>query len=140
SMIPVGGYVFSGVKVVRKADNTIELLQKAANKADKAVPGSGPVAGTKKHTVFKQEVKKLDNPLLDTEVTYLNGKIENYGTKGGVRLDVVEYNPDGTIKAVYDLKTGGATLSPQRIDQILTHILGPGIPNPGIPVTMIKPQ
>jgi hypothetical protein len=32
------------------------------------------------------------------------------GTKGGVRLDAVEYNTDRTIKEIYDLKTGKAGL------------------------------
>jgi len=68
------------------------------------------------------------------EVTYKNGQLVPYGTKGGVRLDVVEYNVDGTIKAVYDLKTGKAGLTTSRIQEILNHL-----PN-NAPVYEIRPK
>ena len=58
---------------------------------------------------------------MQAEVTYKNGQLVPHGTKGGVRLDVVEYNVDGTIKAVYDLKTGKAGLTTSRIQEILNH-------------------
>jgi len=83
------------------------------------VPGQGTVPGTLKHSEFAKQVKGLNNPLLQAEVTYKNGQLVPYGTKGGVRLDVVEYNVDGTIKAVYDLKTGKAGLTTSRIQESL---------------------
>jgi hypothetical protein len=55
---------------------------------------------------------------INTEVSYLNGVEVERGTPGSVRLDVVEFGPDGQINAVYDLKTGSATLTLARIQQI----------------------
>lgn len=101
---------------------TEQKLQQLATKADELVPGQGTVSGTLKHTEFANQVKELNNPLLQTEVTYRNGNIVRYGTKGGVRLDVVEYNSDGTIKAVYDLKTGKAGLTDSRIKNIQNNL------------------
>ena len=112
---------------------TRDQLQQLATKANNSVDGSGTVPGTLKHTQFANEIRNLNNPLLRPEVTYKNGKIEPYGTKGGVRLDAVEYNTDGTIKAIYDLKTGKAGLTDKRIQDIQNHL-----PN-SAPVYEIKP-
>jgi len=109
-------------------------LQQFADQANQAVPGQGTVPGTLKHTDFANRVKGLNDPLIQPEVTYKNGQIVPYGTKGGVRLDVVEYNSNGTIKAVYDLKTGKAGLTNSRIQQIQNHL-----PN-NAPVYEIRPQ
>lgn len=51
-----------------------------------------------------------------------SSNVERYGVKGGVRLDIVEFNSDGTIKAVYDFKTGNSGLTRSRIQQILQHL------------------
>jgi hypothetical protein len=114
--------------------NTTQQLQELANKANQAVPGQGTVSGTLKHTEFAKQVKGLNNSLLQPEVTYKNGQIVPYGTKGGVRLDDVEYNANGTIKAVYDLKTGKAGLTNSRIQDIQNHL-----PN-NAPVYEIRPK
>lgn len=90
--------------------------------------------GTLKHSEFAKQVKGLNDPLIQSEVTYKNGQIVPYGTKGGVRLDVVEYNSNGTIKAVYDLKTGKAGLTNGRIQQIQNNL-----PN-NAPVLEIRPK
>lgn len=49
-------------------------------------------------------------------------KVERYEINGGVRLDIVEFNSDGTIKAVYDFKTGNSGLMRSQIQQILQHL------------------
>lgn len=122
------------LKVGKKGTrSTAQQLQEIANKANQTVPGQGTVPGTLKHSEFAKQVKELNNPLLQAEVTYKNGQLVTYGTKGGVRLDVVEYNVDGTIKAVYDLKTGKAGLTNSRIQEILNHL-----PN-NAPVYEIRP-
>jgi hypothetical protein len=78
----------------------------------------------------------LGNANIRTEVSYLNGKEVDYGTPGSVRLDVVEYNANGNITGVYDLKTGSATLTPARIEQIQSNLPGAG---GGVPVTEVRP-
>lgn len=40
-----------------------------------------------------------------------SSKVGKYGIKGGVRLDIVEFSSDGTIKAVYDFKIGNSGLT-----------------------------
>jgi len=65
----------------------------------------------------------LGNPNLATEVSYLNGRVVPRGTAGSVRLDVVE-GPLTAPTAIFDLKTGSATLTPARVQQIQQHIPG----------------
>jgi hypothetical protein len=118
--------------------STAEQLQAAANRAAQNVgPGSGPVYGTTVHTAFRAEVKALGNSKLAAEQSYLNGVNVKYGTPGSVRLDVVE-GPVNNPTAVFDLKTGGAQLTPARIQQIQANL--PKLPNGGnVPVKEIRP-
>ena len=128
-----GGYTTEGA-----GSNTQQQLKQIATKVNQSVSGSGTVSGTLKHTEFAKQVKALSNSglvkksavckhpnefsPLQTEVTFKNGLIVSYRTKGGVRVDVVEFNPNGTIKAVYNLKTGNAELTTQRIQQIQNNL------------------
>jgi hypothetical protein len=43
------------------------------------------------------------------------------GTRGSVRVDAVRGRPERP-KEIWDLKTGGARLTPQRIQQIRRHL------------------
>ncbi|WP_428267757.1 hypothetical protein [Haliangium sp.] len=105
----------------RALASTIDLLTAAAARARKAVgPGRGHVHGTRVHTAFRAEVDALGTNLT-TEVSYLRGRRVTYGKKGSVRLDVVEGPLDAPI-AVFDLKTGGARLTPARIKEIRRHL------------------
>jgi len=104
--------------------STQSTLTSAAQRAHGTVgAGRGPVHGTRVHSAFAAEVNALGNPNLSTEVSYLNGRVVPRGTPGSVRLDVVE-GPLTAPTAVYDLKTGGATLTPARIQQIQQHVPG----------------
>ena len=116
-------------------NTTLEHLQGAATRAAQTVgDGSGSVYGTAVHGAFKAEVQALDNPSLFSEQSYLNGVPVKYGTPGSIRIDVGE----GTVEdptAVYDLKTGGARLSPARIQQIQMHLPS----GTGVPVYEVRP-
>ena len=94
--------------------------------------------GTYVHSAFSDEVLGLNNPNLFSEQSYLNGLPVDYGTPGSIRIDVGE----GTIEnptAAYDLKTGSATLTPARIQQIQSHL--PQLPGGGSPpVYEVRPQ
>lgn len=106
----------------RGAPSTFDVLSSAASRAlAKVGIGKGPVYGTLAHTAFRNEVEALGLKNLSTEVSYLNGKVVSYGTKGSVRLDVVE-GPLLNPTAVFDFKTGGASLSATRIQQIQSHL------------------
>ena len=96
-------------------------LSRCASNANSRVSGRGPVAGTQKHIEFTNEVNNLNNPNLQAEVSYLNGEIVTYGTKGSTRFDVVLYDASGTPIAAWDFKTGSATLSNSRIGQMQTR-------------------
>jgi hypothetical protein len=96
--------------------------------------GKGPVYGTHVHSEFQSEVQALGRSDLATEVSYLNGQVVQGNPKGSVRLDVVE-GPLDAPKAIYDLKTGSAQLTPDRISQIQSH-LPPGFQK--VPVHEIR--
>jgi RHS repeat-associated protein len=119
-----------------KTPSVIEQLQGAANEAVQNVgPGRGPAYGTAVHSEFADLVDGLGSSKLATEVSYKGGVQVPYGTPGSIRVDVVE-GPLNAPTAVYDLKTGSATLSPARVEQIQSHL--PGGSN--VPVQEIRPQ
>jgi hypothetical protein len=106
----------------RNGPTTAERLTAAADRAASTIgQGRGSVYGTIVHKAFSNEVVNLGDSNIASEVSYLNGDPVPYGTPGSVRLDVVEGPPDAPT-AVYDLKTGRATLSPRRTAQIQKHI------------------
>lgn len=110
-------------------------LAAAASRAGNTVgPGSGGAYGTRVHSAFAREVNAFGNANLSTEISYLNGVRVNYGTPGSVRLDVLN-GPFNAPVSIFDLKTGSATLTPARIQQIQSHI--PGGAN--VPVFQVRP-
>ena len=120
--------------VAAEAGTTLDQLSAAANRAAQSVgSGSGPVYGTQVHTAFQAEVEALGQSGLRTEVSYLNGAEVPYGTPGSFRIDVGQYGANGQIQSVFDLKTGSATLTPARIQQIQQAVGSP------VPVTKVRP-
>lgn len=103
------------------AKKALAELSQAAARAYKVVgPGRGAAYGTKIHAEFAKQLSKL-NQKFTPEVSYKNGKQVPYGTKGSVRVDVVEGPLDSPTR-VFDLKTGGARLTDDRIRQIQSHL------------------
>ena len=78
----------SPVTSIGSSANISSQLQSCVDTANSKVSGFGHVAGTKKHAVFTAEVNALQNKTLATEVSYLNGEIVPYGTRGSIRFDV----------------------------------------------------
>jgi len=110
-------------------------LTAAANRAAQSVgPGSGPVYGTQVHATFQAEVEALGQSGLQTEMSYLNGAEVPYGTPGSIRIDVGQYSANGQIQSVFDLKTGSATLTAARIQQIQQAV------GSQVPVIVIRPN
>jgi hypothetical protein len=80
--------------------------------------------GTVVHTKLAEAIGKND-PNFRPEVSFLKtldetGKVPDktsYGTKGSVRIDVLENTNSGRV-CVYDIKTGKSGLSPSRIAEI----------------------
>ena len=111
----VGQAITSSVRAGRQ-------VQQAANIAQRTVgQGRGPVHGTRVHTEFAKQVQRISNRELHPEVAYRNGVRVNRNTPGSIRVDVVRGNPNRP-KEIWDLKTGGARLTPERIQQIRRHL------------------
>jgi hypothetical protein len=131
--IAVGTKGLTALKATGEAASLLKIegkLQSAANKASNIVGnGKGPVHGTKVHTEFS----KINVKGTSSEVSYKNGQVVPYGTKGSVRADKVAGNVNKPA-AVYDLKTGGAKLTPAEIKKYQQNV--PGSP----PVKEIKPN
>lgn len=99
-----------------------KLLTNAATRARERVGnGSGHVYGTQVHSAFRQEVESLNRSDLWSEVSYKNQAVVRYGTKGSVRIDVVLGSPQNPT-ALFDLKTGSASLTQSRINEIRSHL------------------
>ena len=99
-------------------------LQICADAANKAIRGNGHVAGTLKHTDFKTRVDALNNPYIQTEVSYFHKRVIGWGYPGSVRLDVVVYkDKDNTERPIsaWDFKTGNASLTDKRMQQMYVH-------------------
>jgi hypothetical protein len=99
-----------------------ELTAAAQRAANTVGPGSGPAYGTRVHTAFGQEVHALRRGDLRTEVSYLAQREVSYGTRGSVRLDVAQYDKTGQLTAAWDLKTGSASLTVDRITAIQNQL------------------
>jgi hypothetical protein len=96
------------------------------------------VHGTPVQTPFRDRVSSIGRGDLRPEQTYLSGSDARYGTRGAVRIDAGEYDPCGNLIAVYDLKTGSAALTANRIRTIQDNVpLGPN--NLPVPVYEIRP-
>ena len=100
-------------------------LQSFADQANAAVKGTGPVAGTHKHSFFKKMIDALKNDFLKSEQSvFPNGNPANYGQAGSIRFDAALYGSNGRIIAVWDFKTGSAVLIASRI-QMMQNALDP---------------
>lgn len=82
--------------------------------------------GTAAHTELKNLVDAKGLKGVSTEQSYLNGALVKYGTKGSIRADIVLSGSGGPI-SILDLKTGGATLSPNQVGKYIQNV--PGITN-----------
>jgi RHS repeat-associated protein len=117
--------------VVNESITVEEKMQAAATKAAETVgEGSGAVHGTKVHAEFGKLAGEIEGASI--EVSYKNGQVVPYGTKGSVRADAVIGDVNAP-NAVYDLKTGGAKLTPANVAKYNQHV--PGAP----PVYQVKP-
>jgi RHS repeat-associated protein len=113
-------------------ETTMSKLQGAANEASATVgEGSGALHGTKVHSEFNKLASDIEG--VSTEVSYKDGQVVPYGTKGPVRADAIEGNVEAPT-AIYDLKTGNAQLTPANVAKYDQNV--PGTP----PVNQIKPE
>ena len=94
-------------------------LANPSSPLDKIWPFS-VLRGTRIHVQFAFNVKALGGPY-DSEVSYLNGIVVDYGTPGSVRADGI-YGPRAYPKYVVELKSGAAGLTAAEIRNYYTHL------------------
>jgi hypothetical protein len=111
-----------------------ELEELAAVVAETVGEGKGRFYGTEVHSEFKKVIDALEMKDVFTEKSYLAGEAAKYGTKDSIRADLV-VGPLKEPMAVFDLKTGNASLSATRVRQIQSQL--PGGRN--VPVIEIRP-
>ena len=85
-------------------------------------PGKGPQYGTRVHTHVEVEITNSNLKDVRCEVSYKNGQLVPYGEQGSVRLDTVLLGATGDPIYAIDIKTGGASLTPSRIDRINSQL------------------
>jgi len=123
----------TGDPAIDRVTETLESL--VVDAMEEAGPGAGPAYGTRVHGLFGMKDLAADIPGVrqsGVEVSLLHGQPSPYGAEDSVRTDVLlRSNEDGTglVIAIWDLKTGTATLSPSRADELRRGAgVGPGVP------------
>jgi hypothetical protein len=84
--------------------------------------------GTQVHTNLKDQIDALDDGNFVAERSYIKSNIEDYGTRGSVRVNILEKVGNDTV-CVYDIKTGRSGLTPGRSAEIAGAVIvhyGPG--------------
>jgi hypothetical protein len=86
------------------------------------IPYDTPRAyGTAVHSAFGAAVLAQGMDGVVVEFSYKNNLPATYGEEGSVRADVTLRSASQEIIAIYDLKTGGAVVSPSRADELRSH-------------------
>ena len=96
------------------------------------------------HKELENLINGRDEPHLHAEVSRVKGDQDDadYGTKGSVRIDVIEYAGRGTT-CVYDIKTGTSRrsgLTPARMRELAEHALTVYPNTQRIIVTEVRPS
>ena len=117
-------FVGGSIVALQSGQSSVSRLIAAADDAlARNGAGKGAAYGTRVHTTFARIIKSWGDSDFFTEQSYLNGKHVDYGTPGSIRVDVGE-GPVDDPSVVYDLKTGSAELTLQRVQQIQSHLPG----------------
>ncbi len=101
--------------------NAIRTVSSIARQSESAIDMARTAArGTRQHKRFADLFVQSGLPNFKTEMSFKkNGARADYSEAGSIRLDVVYEDPaTGKPLAIFDLKTGSAVLSAQRIAQL----------------------
>jgi hypothetical protein len=96
-------------------------------------PGTSPASlGVATHFAFASALRILNLPgigKIDVEQSFDKDGEAKYGADGSIRTDVVLRNHEDEIIAIYDLKTGNATVRPSRAAELRAMTkAGPHVP------------
>lgn len=79
------------------------------------------VFGILVHSDFRRRIEQLDLPGIGqngVEQSWSLEELVRYGLAGSIRTDVYLKGPSGAVLAIYDVKTGNARLTPQRVQEL----------------------
>jgi hypothetical protein len=117
-------------------DSTTEiLLAQLAASLHKLGTGFGVLFGIRVHTDFANKVRALDLPGIGNdgvEQSFSMGSLARYGAANSIRTDIFLRDRSGEPLAIYDVKTGNASLTPARVRELLKHVGREGMPIPVI--------
>ncbi|MFZ1962196.1 MAG: hypothetical protein WAU78_01775 [Roseiarcus sp.] len=112
-----------------RIDTTTDTLLETLAMIDAGIPrGVGPLYGTALHVAFANAVRALNLPGIGTEgveQSFSLLDVAKYGAAGTIRTDVALWDDaQKNVIAIYDLKTGGATLSGGRVRDLMSRVPG----------------
>lgn len=109
----------------KSLSNTLALTMQTMD----FIPEQTPQAyGTAVHVAFGALVRMQGIPgIAPRDVEHSFGG--DYGMRGSIRTDVVLRSESGDVIAIYDVKTGGARLTPARVRELRSKTgVGPNVP------------
>jgi hypothetical protein len=135
---------------VRKVCGRLGDVQKDTDKATNTVRQNGGefMSPQQRGTAIHKELENLINgrneAYLHAEVSRVKGEQDDadYGTRGSIRIDVLEYAGEGTV-CVYDIKTGTSRtsgLTPARMRELAENALKAYPNTQRIIVTEVRPN
>jgi hypothetical protein len=128
-------------KVCRRLQQVQSLTDDAANQNSVLRSLLTPTQyGTLVHFAIKRQIDEMHDPDFRAEVSHLKGveDAQGYGTKGTVRVDVLERRDRETV-CVYDIKTGRSGLSVPRFGEIASSVFSAYGPVKRIIITEVRP-
>lgn len=124
---------FTGISRIDKNTRALGEILEGTMQTMSFIPTWTPqVYGTAVHVAFGTAVRFAGLEGIgprDVEHSFVNGGSADYGEPGSIRTDVVMRNEEGTVIAIYDLKTGNAILTPARVRELRRKTgAGPNVP------------
>ncbi|MCJ2125799.1 hypothetical protein [Methylobacterium sp. J-077] len=108
-------------RIDAKTDQILDVLKEVIESND---PGQGPLYDIEIHTKAAARMRELDLPGIGkhgVEQSFSAGDTVRYGFDGSVRTDFIYRNgrtSAAPIRAIWDLKTGRARLTPKRVREL----------------------
>lgn len=125
---------FTGISRIDKTTQALGDILERTMQTMSFIPTWTPqVYGTAVHVAFGTAVRFAGLEGIgprDVEHSFVDGhSADYYGEPGSIRTDVVMRNEEGTVIAIYDLKTGNAKLTPARARELRRKTgVGPNVP------------
>lgn len=119
-------------KIDAKNDQLVDIIKEIV---DKVGPGSGSAYGIAIHKLSADVIRELDLPGIGrygVEQSFSAGDTVRYGLDGSIRTDIIMRNGrtvNAPIMAIWDIKTGGAKLTQERVAEIRRELnVGDDVP------------